>query len=161
DVPAVARMLEGVEGVARVLDEDGKREFGLDHARSGELVLVADQGAWFDYRYWLDDSNAPDFARTVDIHRKPGYDPVELFIDPEIPAAKLRIARKILARKLGFRNLLDVISLDPSIVKGTHGRIADDPKDGPVLIASHRRGATSSLAMTEFAGWLLEQQFSG
>ena len=85
-VAEVKRLLEGLDGVERVLDEDGKRAAGLDHPRSGELVAVSRADRWFSYYYWLDDARAPDFARTVDIHRKPGYDPVELFLDPALRA---------------------------------------------------------------------------
>jgi hypothetical protein len=117
-----------------VLDEAGKREHGLDHERSGELVLVAEPDAWFTYYYWEDDSRAPDYARTVDIHRKPGYDPVELFLDPAIRFPPVAVGSRIVRRKLGFRTLLDVIPLDASLVRGSHGRIPDDPAKGPLLI---------------------------
>jgi hypothetical protein len=106
----------------------------MAHARSGDLVLVADPDAWFTYYYWLDDAVAPDYARTVDIHRKPGYDPAELFLDPSLAAPKLRIARRLLGKKLGFRNLMDVIGIDPTLVKGSHGRRTTDPGQGPILI---------------------------
>jgi predicted AlkP superfamily pyrophosphatase or phosphodiesterase len=127
-------MLETVEGVDRVLDADGQREMHINHPRSGELVAIAKPGAWFTYYYWLDDAKAPDFARTVDIHRKPGYDPVELFLDPKLPAAKLTIAGKLLKKKLGFRYLMDVIPLDATLVKGSHGRAADQPSQGAMFI---------------------------
>ncbi|MEI8292193.1 MAG: alkaline phosphatase family protein, partial [Verrucomicrobiota bacterium] len=91
---------------------------------------------WFTYYYWLDDARAPDFARTVDIHRKPGYDPVELFLDPRIPAVKLKIAWRLLQKKLGLRMLMDVIPLDATLVKGSHGRRPADKKDWPVFITS-------------------------
>jgi hypothetical protein len=126
-------MLEGVE---RVLDQGGKRELGLDHPRSGELVLISRADRWFSYYFWLDDARAPDYARTVDIHAKPGYDPVELFLDPKLSAPKLTVGRKLLARKLGFRNLLDVISLDATLVKGSHGRVTDREEQGPLLMSS-------------------------
>ena len=77
---------------------------------------------------------APDFARCVDIHRKPGYDPVELFLDPKIPMPKLKIARRLFQKKLGFRMLMDVIPLDATLVKGSHGRRPADKKDWPVII---------------------------
>ena len=95
-VPEVKALLEAVPGVGEVLDEAGKREYGLDHERSGELVLLAEPDSWFTYYYWLDDDKAPDYARTVDIHRKPGYDPVELFLDPaiRIPPARPRVAAR-------------------------------------------------------------------
>jgi predicted AlkP superfamily pyrophosphatase or phosphodiesterase len=133
-IAEVKALLEGVDGVGEVLDEAGKREYGLDHERSGELVLLADPDAWFTYYYWEDDDKAPDYARTVDIHRKPGYDPVELFLDPKIRVPPLAVGSRIIRRKLGFRTLLDVIPLDPTLVKGSHGRIPDDPNEGPLLI---------------------------
>ena len=82
----VRQVLEKTPGVDAVLDESGKQQFGINHARAGEFVVVAQPEAWFTYYYWLDDRKAPDFARTVDIHRKPGYDPVELLVDPAIRA---------------------------------------------------------------------------
>ena len=92
---------------------------------------------WFSYYYWLDDARAPDFARTVDIHRKPGYDPVELFVDPAIRLPPLAIGWRLAKRRLGQRTLLDVISLkDTRLVKGSHGRITDDPDHGPLVISS-------------------------
>jgi predicted AlkP superfamily pyrophosphatase or phosphodiesterase len=136
-VPEVKALLEGVAGIERVLDAEGKRSFGLDHPRSGELVAIAAQDRWFSYYYWLDDARAPDFARTVDIHRKPGYDPVELFVDPAIRVPPAAIGWRLLKRKLGARTLLDVISLkDTQLVKGSHGRITDDPDHGPLVISS-------------------------
>jgi predicted AlkP superfamily pyrophosphatase or phosphodiesterase len=131
----VKRLLEGVPGIERVLDDAGKRDAGLDHTRSGELVAISAADKWFTYYYWLDDDRAPDFARTVDIHRKPGYDPVELFLDPKMIAPKATVVWKLAQRKLGFRTLLDVIPLDASLVKGSHGRLTDDAH-GPVVISS-------------------------
>ena len=107
-------------------------------------MLWRGKSAWFSYYYWLDDARAPDFARTVDIHRKPGYDPVELFLDPKIPFPKLKIAWRLLQKKLGFRMLMDVIPLDATLVKGSHGRRPADKKDWPVLISQTKEllGAT-------------------
>jgi predicted AlkP superfamily pyrophosphatase or phosphodiesterase len=129
-------VLERLPGVAEVLDETGKRRASLDHPRSGELVLVAARGAWFAYDYWLDARSAPDFARTVDIHRKPGYDPRELFVDPELRFPRLRIAHRLARKALGMRYLMDVVPLDASLVKGSHGRVTDDPQDGPIFLSS-------------------------
>ena len=98
------------------------------------MIAVAAGQAWFTYYYWLDDARAPDFARCVDIHRKPGYDPVELFLDPKIPLVKLKILSRLLRKKLGFRMLMDVIPLNASLVKGSHGRSKVSPSDQPVLI---------------------------
>jgi predicted AlkP superfamily pyrophosphatase or phosphodiesterase len=134
DVPAVARLLGALPGVARVLTGESRAQAGLDHARAGAIVLEAAPDSWFAYNYWLDDRRAPDFARTVDIHRKPGYDPAELFVDPGIPLPKVRIAAKLLARRLGFRNLLNVIPLDASLVKGSHGHRPADAALWPLAI---------------------------
>jgi predicted AlkP superfamily pyrophosphatase or phosphodiesterase len=133
-VEQVRAALEATKGVERVLGAEGKRAAGLDHPRSGDLVAVAAPGAWFTYYFWEDDARAPDYARTVDIHRKPGYDPCELFLDPKLVAPKLKIAWRLGLRKLGFRALLDVIPLDPSLVRGSHGRAEEDPRDWPVLL---------------------------
>jgi predicted AlkP superfamily pyrophosphatase or phosphodiesterase len=135
-VAEVAELLRAEPGIEEVWDEAGKRANGLDHPRSGELVAVSAADRWFSYYYWLDDALAPDFARTVDIHRKPGYDPAELFIDPALPSPEVKVALTLLKKKLGFRTLLDVIPLDPSLVKGSHGRLTDSPDDGPVFITS-------------------------
>jgi len=136
-ISEVRALLEKLDGVERVLDEAGKREMGLDHERSGELVAISKADRWFSYYYWLDDRLAPDFARTVDIHRKPGYDPVELFVDPEIRFPMLATGWRLAKRKLGLRTLLDVISLKgTALVKGSHGRLTDDPAHGPLVISS-------------------------
>ena len=120
-IPKVRSILEAIEGVAQVLDEEGKKAYHLNHPRAGELVAIAQPDAWFTYYYWLDDAKAPDFARTVDIHRKPGYDPVELFLDPQLKIPQVKVALKLLKKQLGFRYLMDVIPLDASLVRGSHG----------------------------------------
>jgi predicted AlkP superfamily pyrophosphatase or phosphodiesterase len=130
----IRALIERLPGVERVLDADGKVELGLDHPRSGELVALAAADSWFTYYFWQEDRRAPDYARTVDIHRKPGYDPVELFLDPAV--GKLGVAWRLAKRKLGLRTLLDVTPLDARLVKGSHGRITDDPAQGPLLISS-------------------------
>jgi predicted AlkP superfamily pyrophosphatase or phosphodiesterase len=136
DRPAVRAVLERLSGVAEILDRPAQAGWGLDHARAGELVVLSAPDAWFTYYYWLDDARAPDFARTVDIHRKPGYDPAELFIDPAIRWPKLALGWRLLRKALGFRTLMDVIPLDATLVKGSHGR-ADTPQEhGPVFLSS-------------------------
>jgi predicted AlkP superfamily pyrophosphatase or phosphodiesterase len=136
EIAAVRALCEKLDGVEQVLDGAGKQAAGLDHERAGELVLVSRADRWFSYYFWLDDARAPDYARTVDIHLKPGYDPVELFIDPKLTFPMLKVGRRLLARKLGFRNLLDVIALDATLVKGSHGRLTDRPEDGPLFMTS-------------------------
>ena len=143
----VRELAEKTPGVARVLDEQGKRDAHLDHRRSGELVALAENDAWFTYYYWLDDRRAPDFARTVDIHRKPGYDPAELFIDPKIKYPKLKLAATLAKKKLGFRYLMEVIPLEAELVKGSHGLAARTAEEGPLLMTSE----TALLDRTELA----------
>lgn len=135
----VRSLLESLTGVGELLDENGKAACGIAHRRSGDLIAIARPDAWFTYYYWLDDARAPDFARTVDIHRKPGYDPVELFLDPAIRIPALKIGWKLARRKAGFRTLLDVIPLDASLVKGSHGRRpALDEEDTPIVLTRSR-----------------------
>lgn len=133
---AAAALVAELDGVETVFCGDERGRLGLDHPRSGDLVALARADAWFTYYYWLDDAKAPDYARTVDIHRKPGYDPVELFLDPAIRFPKLAVAWRLAKRTAGLRTLMDVIPLDASLVRGSHGRPTDDPADGPLVIAS-------------------------
>ncbi len=164
DLRPVAELLRKTPGVEIVLDRAAQREFGIDHPRSGDLVVVAERRSWFTYYFWLDDALAPDYARTVDIHRKPGYDPVELFVNPKLRFPKLRVARRLARKMLGFRYYMDVIGLDASIVRGSHGRLPESGRelsDGPVFICSNRAYARDSLAMTDVKQLLLELQFGG
>ena len=156
---SVKRLVEELPGVEEVLDEDGKQSHGLDHARSGDLVAVAEAGRWFDYYYWLEESAAPDFSRTVDIHRKPGYDPLELVLDPSKPLHKPRLGLKRLAAMAGFRTLMDCVPLDTGLVGGSHGRLPSTPDEGPVLISSSGKHAVSRLEMTGVSAHLLATIF--
>lgn len=130
----IKTLLRNTPGIEKVLDRQELSEWKIDHERSGDLIAIAEKSAWFTYYFWLDDSRAPDYARTVDIHRKPGYDPVELFVDPKIKFPKVAIGAKVARKLLGFRTLMDVIPLDSTLVKGSHGRLVDDPMDGPIII---------------------------
>ena len=138
-IAEVQRIVEALPGVEHVLNRNEQQVLGLNHPRSGELVALARPNAWFTYYYWLHDSRAPDFARLVEIHRKPGYDPVELFFDPAIRWPKLAIGARLACRALGFRTLMDVIPLDASLVKGSHGRVTNEEKSGPLFISSDAR----------------------
>jgi predicted AlkP superfamily pyrophosphatase or phosphodiesterase len=150
DIERLRELIANQPGVGRVLAGKERAEFGLDHLRSGEIVVLSQPDAWFAYPYWLDDRLAPDFARTVDIHRKPGYDPCELFFDPGLVWPKGRAIRRLIQKKLGFRTLFDVIPLDPSLVRGSHGLPAADREDKPILIADGPRpGGDEILATTE------------
>jgi predicted AlkP superfamily pyrophosphatase or phosphodiesterase len=134
----VLEVASNIPGVASVLDKDGQLRYHLNHERSGDVVLVADEKSWFTYYFWLDDALAPDYARVVDIHKKPGYDPAELFM-----TSKARAAYKLLRKKAGLRYVMDVIPLDASLVKGSHGSIHVAEQYHPVLITDEPITKTS------------------
>jgi predicted AlkP superfamily pyrophosphatase or phosphodiesterase len=155
-IPETRAVLEATEGVAEVLDRGALADVGLDHERAGDLVAVADPDRWFTYYYWLDEAKLPDFARTVDIHRKPGYDPVELFLDPKLRLPRLTIAWTLARKSLGFRTLLQVIGTDAGLVRGSHGRLPATPAEGPVFLCTDRRLGRDRLEMHEVRDVLLD-----
>ena len=157
----VRRLLESTAGIESVLDAARQAELKMDHTRSGDLIAVARPDAWFTYYFWLDDAVAPDYARTVDIHRKPGYDPAELLLDPSISLPALTVGWKLAKRKAGLRSLLDVIPLDATLVKGSHGRRpAVDEPDTPVFISSRRDLVSGApIESTDVHGLLLAHLF--
>ncbi|WP_017627417.1 nucleotide pyrophosphatase/phosphodiesterase family protein [Nocardiopsis chromatogenes] len=156
DLPHVAALASALPGVDLVLDRAGQADHGLDHARSGELVLVAEPEAWFTYYYWNDDRSAPDFARGVEIHRKPGYDPAELFLDPAAPgAAKARAALNLAKKKAGLRYTMNVVPTDARWVRGTHGRLPDDPADGPIAVCGEASFTRDRIAATDVRDLML------
>jgi predicted AlkP superfamily pyrophosphatase or phosphodiesterase len=159
DLEAVRRVCAKLPGVGEVLDESGKQHHGVAHARAGELLLLAEPDSWFTYYFWLDDAAAPDYARTVDIHSKPGYDPVELFVDPQIRFPALKIGTKLARKALGMRYTMDVIPLDATLVRGSHG-IRTANGDAPILMSS-RRGKLrdAQLAATDVCANLLQHIF--
>jgi predicted AlkP superfamily pyrophosphatase or phosphodiesterase len=160
DIPHVKTLLEKIPGIEKVLDEEGKKSFHLDHERAGELIAVADKDSWFTYYFWLDDDKAPDYARCVDIHRKPGYDPVEMFANPNIRFLKATVGMKILKKKLGFRYLMDIIPLDASLVKGSHGRIPEEPLDYPVFVSQNKNlFSDKNLSPLDIQGLILREVF--
>jgi predicted AlkP superfamily pyrophosphatase or phosphodiesterase len=135
-VPEVRAVLEATPGVEEVRTAGELWGSGIGTARGGDLVAIAKPGAWFTYYFWEDNTKAPDYARTIDIHRKPGYDPVELFLDPAIQFPKLAIARFLLKKKLGFRAMMEVIPLDATLVKGSHGRDKIAPGERPLILGA-------------------------
>jgi predicted AlkP superfamily pyrophosphatase or phosphodiesterase len=159
-VARVREIVAKLAGVAAVWGAEEQRARHVAHARGGELLAIADKGAWFTYYYWLDDSRAPDFARTVDIHRKPGYDPVELFVDPKIPVPQLKVAFRLAQKVLGFRYLMDVIPLDSSLVKGSHGRIFEEAGRQPVIGSSDPELLPDQPRATDVKRIILDHLFS-
>ncbi|MFF3393850.1 alkaline phosphatase family protein [Streptomyces sp. NPDC002669] len=155
DLEAAREALRDLPGIERLLDDEGKKAHGLDHPRSGELVAVADPDAWFTYYYWLDDDRAPDFAQLVEIHRKPGYDPVELFLDPQDPYVRVKAALAVARKKLGMRYRMAVVPLDPSPVRGSHGRLPTSDEEGPLILCSTPHAFTGPVKATEVKSLLL------
>jgi predicted AlkP superfamily pyrophosphatase or phosphodiesterase len=113
-IEQVAALFRNQPGIAEVLVGHERSRYAVEHARSGEVILVSAPNSWQAYYYWRVDANAPKFARTVDIHRKPGYDPVELHVD------------------MATRS----IPLDATLIRGSHGAPAFDPSQQTVLLAS-------------------------
>jgi predicted AlkP superfamily pyrophosphatase or phosphodiesterase len=156
DLPRVRDVLAALPGIGQIHAGAERAAVGLDHSRAGDIVALAAPDAWFAYPYWLDDQKAPDFARTVDIHRKPGYDPCELFFDPALWWPRGRAAWRLLQKKLGRRTLFDVVSLDARLVKGSHGLPAADAADRPVLIGDGPAPATEEVPMIDVRDLLLQ-----
>jgi hypothetical protein len=132
----VRELLERTAGIDEVRVAENIWGPGVAMERGGDFIAVAEPDAWFTYYFWDDDALAPDFARSIDIHRKPGYDPCELFIDPALKLPKLAIAKFLLKKKLGLRGLLEVIPLDATLVKGSHGRDQVAENERPVLLGT-------------------------
>lgn len=149
DLERVRQILTAEPGVDEVLDRSQQARYGLDHPRSGDLVVVAEPGAWFTYYFWLDDDRAPEYARAVDIHHKPGYDPAELFFDPADRFAKAKAGLNLVRKKVGLRYAMSTVPLDPSCVRGTHGRLPASVMDAPVLITSREDLLSNDSARVE------------
>jgi predicted AlkP superfamily pyrophosphatase or phosphodiesterase len=156
DLDRVRNVVADLPGVDLVLDRAEQAAHGIDHDRAGDLVAVAAPTAWFTYYYWDDDDRAPDFARGVEIHRKPGYDPAELFLDPEDRSVKARAALTLVRKKVGLRYAMKVVPLDPAPVRGTHGRLPDDVRDGPVLLCDRPTSGRSAITAPQVRDLLLE-----
>tara|TARA_R110002126_G_scaffold66762_2_gene169524 strand:- start:2357 stop:3730 length:1374 start_codon:yes stop_codon:yes gene_type:complete len=140
DIARVAQIIKSVEGVEKVLYGDDLKNYHINHERCGDIVVVADKDSWFTYYFWLDDSKAPDYARMVDIHKKPGYDPVEMMTDPKDKLVMAKVVGKLLKKKMGFRTVMDIIPIDATLIKGSHGRLTEDIEDFPIFISNHVTG---------------------
>ncbi|RME86250.1 MAG: alkaline phosphatase family protein [Planctomycetota bacterium] len=155
DIMRVKEVVQNLPGVAEVLDREEQKNWGLNHSRSGELIALAEKDSWFTYYYWLDDQNAPDFARTVDIHQKPGYDPAELFLDPKL--SKWKILSKIALKKAGFATVMDFIPLDATLVKGSHGLPTTSPSPMPILLTNFNHNLPDPIAVTDLKDFFLQR----
>ena len=122
-IEPIKRVLENIEGVERILSTEDKKTLNINHERSGDLIALANKDSWFSYYWWNDDTKAPNFAKTVDIHRKPGYDPAELFIDPTTKSIPLNADR----------------------IKASHGRPANNiTEEGLALYISNQKSIISN-----------------
>jgi predicted AlkP superfamily pyrophosphatase or phosphodiesterase len=155
DQERVRDVVAGLPGVARVLGGEERAQLNLRHPRAGDLVALSEPDAWFAYPFWLNDDQAPDYARTVDIHRKPGYDPCELFLDPQLWWPRGRMLRRLLRKKLGFRTLFDVVPLDPGLVQGSHGLPAPADLDRPLLLGDGPAPTAAALSQINVAQLIL------
>jgi len=156
-IDAIKKRLEATEGIALILDDKDKKEYHINHERAGDLVIVADKKSWFTYYFWEDDSKAPDYARMVDIHKKPGYDPAEMLLDPKQKLIIPKIIFKVLAKKLGFRMVMDVIPLDATLVKGSHGAVDLEDVDKAIFIGNQELNST--IEPTDIHDIILNQVF--
>lgn len=141
EVREVVMAVAGVEEIREAGELWGE---GVGKERGGDFVAVSEEDAWFTYYFWMDDDKAPDYARCIDIHRKPGYDPVELFLDPEIRFPLLKVGGFLAKKKLGFRALMNVIPLDAELVKGSHGRDNVAEEEQPVVIGKNASQVSSA-----------------
>lgn len=130
----VLQLLAKEPNIELLLHGDAKAAHHIDHERAGDIVAVAKPDSWFTYYFWMDDRVAPDYARVVDIHKKPGYDPVEMFM-----TSRLRAGYKLLRKKLGLRYVMDVVPLDANLVKGSHGAVNIPEAYYPVLVTSEKQ----------------------
>ncbi|MGB5204868.1 MAG: nucleotide pyrophosphatase/phosphodiesterase family protein [Eudoraea sp.] len=157
----VKELLKGIEGIDRVLSHNELEEAHLNHSRCGDLLLIADKDSWFTYYFWMDDSKAPDYANMVDIHKKPGYDPVEMFTDPDDKFVMLKVILKLIKKKLGFRTVMNIIPLNANLVKGSHGRIPEDQSDYPVFITNNKGSLKQELFKSTEVYQLIAKQLTG
>jgi hypothetical protein len=153
-IPHVVATLKPIAGIAQVLTGEERAKVYLNNARAGDIILLAQPDSWFAYPFWIDDRLAPDYARAVAIHHKPGFDPCELFFDPKLMFPKLHAARRLIQKKLGFRMTMDVVPLDGFLVRGSHGLAAADPLDRPILIG-HGRSPGPSVPMVDVRDLIL------
>ncbi len=126
DIEPVKTLIQKLDGVDLVLAEEGKKEFKIDHERSGELIAISEPDKWFAYYWWDIPEKAPDFASHIDIHRKPGYDPLELFMDLQT-----------------FK-----VPQTTELIKGSHGAPPKNGEGMAVLMLSGKKIAGISLAKT-------------
>ncbi len=140
NIERVVTLIKAVEGVEKVLYGEDLKTYHIDHERCGDIVVVADKDSWFTYYFWLDDAKAPDYARMVDIHKKPGYDPVEMMTDPKDKLIMAKVVGKLLKKKMGFRTVMNIIPIDATLIKGSHGRLTEEEEDFPIFISNHLTG---------------------
>jgi predicted AlkP superfamily pyrophosphatase or phosphodiesterase len=144
-IERLVKLLKSVDGVEKVLFGEDLKNHHINHERCGDIVVVADKDSWFTYYFWLDDAKAPDYARMVDIHKKPGYDPVEMLTDPKDKLVMAKVVGKLLKKKLGFRTVMNIIPIDATLIKGSHGRLTEDKEDYPIFISNREQSVKENV----------------
>ena len=158
DIPSVRALLLSADGIRDVHGPDSADSVCLGHKRSGQLLAIAEPNTWFAYPYWTDASEEPDFAHCVDIFRKPGFDPCELFLR-QGASGKVHMAKRFLQLKTGIRAPFDVISTDTSLIRGSRNIRPESDADGAVLLTSWRQDDTHTLPMSALKQVLLDRIF--
>ena len=154
-VSEIASLLSNVSGIEFVFSGEDRGE--LAHERCGEIVVVTKSDYWFTHDWWNTACMAPDYQQSVDIHRKPGYDPRELLLAKGWRGSKTRISLKLLWKKIGFRTLFDVITDDPSLIRGSHGRTPNMGATEPIIILPHHCSVQSeTIPATSMKNVMLE-----
>tara|TARA_Y100000590_G_scaffold361534_1_gene418247 strand:- start:3891 stop:5195 length:1305 start_codon:yes stop_codon:yes gene_type:complete len=97
--------------VGNIFDKNAQLDLKINNVRSGEIILTSKKNSWFNYYWWTDEKYAPEFTFSVDIHRKPGFDPLELFLDMKTKK----------------------ISQDVTLIRGSHGIIDNELSKLPIF----------------------------
>lgn len=113
--------------IGTILNKNSQKTLNINHPKSGSLILCSNDDSWFNYYWWDDKKYAPDFTFNVDIHRKPGYDPLELFVDLKSKT----------------------ISHDTSLIKGSHGLISNDSMNLPLIGTSFEAKMNEKIPVIE------------
>jgi predicted AlkP superfamily pyrophosphatase or phosphodiesterase len=157
DLGPVRALIEGLDGVAEVLDHEAQTTLGIDHPRSGDLIAIAGPTSWFAYPYWLADADAPDFRHCIAIFDKIGWDPTEILFRAGAFGGRLRLGVRALQKALRLAVPFDVIGGDPTKVRAARRTAGGAGNQGPVLITSWPLEQDAAVPMTALKNLLLDR----